>query len=507
MSSKPTSATSPVRNGSRARQAKTRVAASCSRCSDNCDGSCGLFQASLRGPTAGGDLASRREHDGRPNAAVDYAQLDFRSGERGSRGDRAVHALSVVEVGAQYGRAAPLRVSIPVFARPADASVRAREGRDHLAIGAALAGISLVFPRGTIAGEPGIEIDSQGKIVSASAFDGRMEDFRRYHRGLGEILVQVGAEEFRLGIPEYLRRQHAVEGIELVWGETACPGPLKIGSLSEALDLNRRGHTVTPDPDDPVIQAAYRGGIINDFQVHRRSEFADEKGLLLQCRTLRGLGYQRITLAAHAADLMELALLLKWSSRAGIDLVTISGDAALQGVCLHAAAHEFCERLQSRGEPVPDLAFSGGFCEEGQILKALALSAPFGRAVRISRALRIPSAVGERLTQWLNNGGLPKSVRRHGSAPEQIFACWEEVADLVGRREIGKIPLGAIGIYTYAQSLAAGLHDRLAAARRFRLASLRRSDLVSLTPQCAGVTGIPYFMDADRDRAEAILAE
>lgn len=507
MSSKPTSATSPVRNGSRARQAKTRVAASCSRCSDNCDGSCGLFQASLRGPTAGGDLASRREHDGRPNAAVDYAQLDFRSGERGSRGDRAVHALSVVEVGAQYGRAAPLRVSIPVFARPADASVRAHEGRDHLAIGAALAGISLVFPRGTIAGEPGIEIDSQGKIVSASAFDGRMEDFRRYHRGLGEILVQVGAEEFRLGIPEYLRRQHAVEGIELVWGETACPGPLKIGSLSEALDLKRRGHTVTPDPDDPVIQAAHRGGIINDFQVHRRSEFADEKGLLLQCRTLRGLGYQRIILAAHAADLMELALLLKWSSRAGIDLVTISGDAALQGVCLHAAAHEFCERLQSRGEPVPDLAFSGGFCEEGQILKALALSAPFGRAVRISRALRIPSAVGERLTQWLNNGGLPKSVRRHGSAPEQIFACWEEVADLVGRREIGKIPLGAIGIYTYAQSLAAGLHDRLAAARRFRLASLRRSDLVSLTPQCAGVTGIPYFMDADRDRAEAILAE
>jgi len=127
--------------------------------------------------------------------------------------------------------------------------------------------------------------------------------------------------------------------------------------------------------------------------------------------------------------------------------------------------------------------------------------------VRSSGALRIPSAGGERLTRWMNNGGLPKSVRRHGSAPEAIFACWEEVADLVGRREIAKIPLGAIGIYSYVRSLAAGLHDRLAAARRFRLASLRRSDLVSLTPQCAGVTGIPYFMDADRDRAEAILAE
>lgn len=506
MSSKPTSATSPVRNGSRARQAKTRVA-SCSRCSDNCDGSCGLFQASLRGPTAGGDLASRREHDGRPNAAVDYTQLDFRSGERGSHGDRAVHALSIVDVGAQYGRAAPLRVSIPVFAGPADASVREHEARDHLAIGAALAGISLVCRRGTVPGEPGVEIDSQGKVISAPAFDGRIEDFRRYHRGLGEILVQVGAGEFRLGMPEYLRRQHAVEGIELVWGETACPGPLKIGSLCEALDLKRRGHTVTPDPDDPVIQAAHRGGIINDFQLHRRSEFADEKELLLQCRTLRGLGYQRITLAAHAADLVELALLLKWSSRAGIDLVTISGDAVFQGVCLHAAAHEFCERLQSRGEPVPDLAFSGGFCEEGQILKALALSAPFGRAVRISRALRIPSAVGERLTRWMNNGGLPKSVRRHGAAPEEIFACWDEVADLVGRREIAKIPLGAIGIYSYVRSLAAGLHDRLAAARRFRVASLRRSDLISLTPQCAAATGIPHFMDADRDRAEAILAK
>ena len=147
---------------------------------------------------AGGDRASRRKHDGRPNAAVDYTQLDFRSGGGVPRGGNAVHSLNSVDVGAQYGRAAPLRVSIPVFAGPADASVREHETRDHLAIGAALAGISLVCRRGRGRGEPGVEIDSQGKVISAPAFDGRIEDFRRYHRGLGEILGRVPAGHARI---------------------------------------------------------------------------------------------------------------------------------------------------------------------------------------------------------------------------------------------------------------------------------------------------------------------
>jgi len=48
---------------------------------------------------------------------------------------------------------------------------------------------------------------------------------------------------------------------------------------------------------------------------------------------------------------------------------------------LHAAAAEFCAMLQKKGERVPDIAFAGGFSSEDGVFKALALGAPFTKAV------------------------------------------------------------------------------------------------------------------------------
>ena len=105
----------------------------------------------------------------------------------------------------------------------------------------------------------------------------------------------------------------------------------------------------------------------------------------------------------------------------------------------------------------------------------------------------------------MNNGGLPKTVSQFGTTPEEIFVCWEEVAEIVGKDEMKNIPLGAVGIYTYVQKLRVGLQQLMAGARSFNLASISREDLMSLTDECAKVTGIPYVMDAYRDEAEAIL--
>ncbi len=45
----------------------------------------------------------------------------------------------------------------------------------------------------------------------------------------------------------------------------------------------------------------------------------------------------------------------------------------------------------------------------------------------------------------------------------------------------------------------------MAGARCFSIPAITRSDLMSLTEECAEVTGIPYVMDAYREEAEAIL--
>lgn len=174
---------------------------------------------------------------------------------------------------------------------------------------------------------------------------------------------------------------------------------------------------------------------------------------------------------------------------------------------LHSAAYDFCKRLANRGERVPDIAFGGGFSSEDGVFKALALGAPFTKAVCMGRALMIPGMVGKNIALWLKEGKLPNTVSQFGSTPEEIFVCYEEVKDLVGPEEMKNIPLGALGIYSYSEKLRVGLQQLMAGARCFSLPVISRSDLMSLTEECVKVTDIPYLMNAYREEAIDIIED
>ena len=68
-----------------------------------------------------------------------------------------------------------------------------------------------------------------------------------------------------------------------------------------------------------------------------------------------------------------------------------------------------------------------------------------------------------------------------------------------------KLPLGAIGIYTFSQKIRVGLQQLMAGSRNFSLEHVGRKDLMALTPEAAEVSGIPYVMQAYRKEAEKIL--
>jgi len=423
----------------------------------------------------------------------------------------------------EYGWDKKVKMRLPVFTGALGSTEIARKNWEHFAIGAAIAGVTLVCGENVCGIDPKLELDKNGKIISSPDMDRRIEVYRRYHHGYGEILVQMNVEDTRLGVAEYVSKKHGLDTIELKWGQGAkcIGGEIKVDSLERALELQKRGYIVTPDPSHPISQSSFKDGSLKEFERHSRLGFIDEDSFYEEVERLRDLGFKRITLKTGAYGLRELAMAIKWSSKAKIDLLTIDGAGGGTGMSpwrmmqewgmpslyLHAAAYDFCRRLANRGERVPDIAFGGGFSSEDGVFKALALGAPFTKAVCMGRALMIPGMVGKNIALWIKDGKLPKTVSQFGATPEEIFVCYEEVKDLVGPKEMKNIPLGAIGIYSYSEKLRVGLQQIMAGARCFSLPAISRDNIMSLTQECTKVTGIPYLMNAYLEEAIDILED
>ena len=501
----------------------------CTRCIDGCTGNCEVFKATFRGreliyPGPFGDITAGGDKD----YPVDYSHLNIQGYALGAEGlpegvsgnpDTAI--FPVVDTETEYGRDIKVKMKVPVFTGALGSTEIARKNWEHFAIGAAISGVTLVCGENVCGIDPKLELDANGKVASAPDMDRRIEIYRRFHQGYGEILVQMNVEDTRLGVAEYVSRKHGLDTIELKWGQGAkcIGGEIKVNTIERALELQKRGYIVTPDPSDPINQLAFKEGSLKEFERHSRLGFIDEEGFYAEVQRLRDLGFKRVTLKTGAYGLRELAMAIKWGANAKIDLLTIDGASGGTGMSpwrmmeewgmpslyLHAAAYDFCKKLADKDERVPDIALAGGFSSEDGVFKALALGAPFVKAVCMGRALMIPGVVGKNIAQWLAEGKLPRTVSEFGSTPEEIFVNYEDVKNLVGADEMKNIPLGAVGIYSYAEKLKVGLQQLMAGARCFSTPAISRRELMSLTEECARVTGIPYLMEAYKDEAMKIL--
>jgi len=502
----------------------------CSRCLDGCTGNCEVFKATFRGreliyPGPFGEISAGADKD----YPVDYSHLNIQGYALGANGmpegvvgDPDTALFPKVDTQTEYGWDVKVKMKVPIFTGALGSTEIARKNWEHFAVGAAISGVTLVCGENVCGIDPRLERDAKGKVTSAPDMDRRIEVYRRYHQGYGEILVQMNVEDTRLGVAEYIIKKHDIETIELKWGQGAkcIGGEIKVNTLERALELQKRGYIITPDPSDPINQAAFREGALKEFERHSRLGFIDEEGFYSEVKRLRDLGFKRITLKTGAYSLRELAMAIKWGSKAKIDLLTIDGAGGGTGMSpwrmmeewgipslyLHAAAYEFAKMLADKGNRLPDMAFAGGFSSEDGVFKAIALGAPFTKAVCMGRALMIPGMVGKNIAEWLKDGKLPNTVGQFGSTPEEIFICYEQVKDIVGAKEMKNIPLGAVGIYSYADKIKVGLQQLMAGARCFSVPAISRRELMSLTEECAKVTGIPYLMDAYREEAMKILS-
>jgi glutamate synthase domain-containing protein 2 len=502
----------------------------CTRCIDGCRGNCDVFKSTFRGreviyPIPFGEISAGGDKD----YPVDYSHLNIQGYAMGAKGlpegvvagpDTAI--FPAVDTETEYGWDKKVNMRIPLFTGALGSTEIARRNWEHFAIGAAISGITLVCGENVCGIDPELELDSKGMIKKAPDMDRRIETYRKFHEGYGEILVQMNVEDTRLGVAEYVREKHDLETIELKWGQGAkcIGGEIKVEDLERAIELKKRGYLVTPDPELEAVQKAYKDGAIREFERHSRLGFVTEEGFFEEIKRLRDLGFKRITLKTGAYPMRELAMAIKFSSQAKIDLLTIDGAPGGTGMSpwrmmeewgiptfyLQSMTYEICEKLTKKGMRVPDIAIAGGFSTEDHIFKVLAMGSPYVKAVCMGRALMIPGMVGKNIGEWLKGDNLPSTVSRYGKSPEEIFIYYDDLAEKYGK-SIKDIPLGSIGVYSFSQKLKTGLQQLMAGSRNFRLSAISRKDIMSLTEEAANISGIPYIMDAYREEAEAILDE
>lgn len=514
-------------NASPATLTKTRVDAApysglCVTCVDGCAGRCEVGRSALRGreaiyPQPFGKVTAGSEKD----YPVDFSHFNIQGtcvGAIGVEADSDEAIFPAVDTSTEVGAEEKIKLKVPYFTGALGSTEIARIHWEGMAIGAAICGTIVTVGENVCGMDPDAEFKN-GKVVKSPEMERRVKTYKDWYDGYGTIVAQYNVEDGRLGVPEYVIEKLGIEAIELKWGQGAkgIGGEVKLSSLERALQLKQRGYIVLPDPEDPTYQEAFRAGAFEEFERHSRLGMVDGEEFLKEVERLRSLGAKYVTLKTGSYRPADLARAVKCASEAKIDLLTVDGSGGGTGMSpwrmmnewgiptaqLECLLYRFLKRLDEKGAFIPSCAMAGGIALEDQIFKAIALGAPYIKAVCMGRATMAATMVGnthERLLQEKKDAGREK----YGDDILQIFAGAAKLKEKYGE-DFDRIPAAAIGMYTYYDRLTAGLQQLMAGARKFALKYVERNDLIALTRDAAEASGIPYIMDADKDEVDRIL--
>jgi len=443
-----------------------------------------------------------------------------------------------VSIETSFGKEIKTKSRIPIMTGALGSTFIAAKYWDSFAVGAAICGFPIVVGENVV----GVDKESilkNGKIEKAPELDRRINKFLQYYNGYGAIIVQMNVEDTRNGVAEYIIDKYRDKVIiELKWGQGAkvIGGEIQVKSIEYAKFLKDRGYVVDPNPYDPTVEAAFNSRAITSFARHSRLGYTDldtveqvKKTFMDAVAYLRKIGFKRISLKTGSYGMEELAMSIRFSADAKLDLLTIDGSGGGTGMSpwnmmehwgvpsllLHSKTYEYCKILDEKGITPPDISLAGGFAREDHIFKALALCAPYAKLVCMGRAPMIPGYLGSNIEGVFKpdrraelNGNwqeLPTSVTSIGKYPEEILTGWEAVKNIVGADEMKSIPFGAVAMYGYADKLSCGLQQFLAGARKFNVSQITRNDIYSANRDTEKETGIPFLTAIKDDTAKKIL--
>lgn len=521
----------------------------CTLCRADCTGRCETFLSSLKGrkmlyPRDFGTVTAGSSNINHVGVCYNNLRIQgFNYGAHGMSDGLSNNAddciFPNVNLETEFGSEVKTKSRIPIMTGALGSTFIAAKYWESFAIGAALVGFPIVIGENVVGVDKEAVIEN-GKILKSPELDRRIDKYLKYYDGYGAIIVQMNVEDTRNGVAEYVIEKYGDKAIiELKWGQGAkdIGGEIQVTSLEYAKFLHERGYIVDPDPTKPEVVEAFKHGAIKAFARHSRLGYTDQssyeqvkENFYSAVAYLRGLGYKRITLKTGSYGMEALAMAIKFATDMKLDLLTIDGSGGGTGMSpwnmmeswgvpsinLHSKAYEYASVLASQGQKVVDMAFAGGLAREDHIFKALALGAPFTKLVCMGRSLMIPAFVGANVEGALyperrerlngNWDAIPAPLAKEfGSSAEELFAGYYDLQKKVGADEMKNIPLGALGVWTLADKLSAGLQQLMAGARKFSVNEISRTDLFSANRETEKETKIPFMTDYNDELAYKIL--
>jgi glutamate synthase domain-containing protein 2 len=496
----------------------------CVTCVDGCIGMCEIGKSAYRGtevlyPQPFGIItaASEKEY---PVDLSHFSIMGTAVGAYGVEADSDKATFEKVTIETRLGRDKGIKLRVPFVLGGMGSTNVAKQNWEGLAGGAALSGTILTVGENVCAMDEESVIKN-GKIVRSPDMESRVRLFQKWQEdGYGTVVVQANVEDTRLGVQEYVIEKLGVEAVELKWGQGAkdIGGEVKIKSLAKAQELKRRGYIVLPDPEDPNIIQAFEKGSFKEFERHSRLGMVEEESFLKRVEELRRAGAKYVFLKTGAYRPADLARAVKYASKAKIDVLTVDGagggtgmspwrmmnEWGIPSVEIWSLTYRFAHQLAKAGEYIPDIVFAGGITFEDQIFKALALGAPYAKAVGMARGPMAATMVGKTIGRRITEGQIPVYVERFGSSAEEIFVTAPELKRKF-KEKFNEIPTGALGLYTYFSRLSQGVRQLMAGNRKFSLGYITRDDIAALTQDAANIGGISYILDVDKDEVQKIL--
>lgn len=463
----------------------------CSLCVEGCLGTCEIGLSAVLGeamvyPTNTG----ANQVAGEKNNPIDYSIFNINGRCFGAVGvEETSDAATIFNVSLEreFGSKNKVRVNVP-FNLPALIKL---DWKDYFAA-AAMIGTVCVIGEGASSKDPNLVMEN-GKIVKFEKLKEMLDAFNRFDRGYGQIVLQCNVDDDRQGLPEYAIKECDCKAIEFKFGQSAkgTQPANRLKNHEEALAEKKNGILVYPDPEDPEVIKNVKNDCSPVFWKYGRLPMWTEETLISRINELRDMGLQNVYFKMAGFDKQDMERVLRIASAAEVDMVTFDGAGGGSGYSPSKMMNEFgysavqiesalvpmCRKLEEEGKYIPYISLTGGFTDEGQAYKALAIGAPYIKSIGLCRATMAAAMIGDTVGKQLSAGKVPEHLAKYGNTSDEIFLNKGELQALYPDKEL---PLGAVGAYSYLRKMAFGVQHFAALNRKFNVDAIGPEDVIPL---------------------------